>query len=86
VGFAAESENLLEYGATKRIKKNIPLLIGNIGHQTFGQDDNELVIFDARGHTLLPRASKDRLADKLIEEIANRLPAAKVLFGTEQKM
>ena len=78
VGFAAESENLLEYGATKRIKKNIPLLIGNIGHQTFGQDDNELVIFDARGHTLLPRASKDWLADKLIEEIANRLPAAKV--------
>ncbi|MFM8247359.1 MAG: bifunctional phosphopantothenoylcysteine decarboxylase/phosphopantothenate--cysteine ligase CoaBC [Burkholderiaceae bacterium] len=74
VGFAAESENLLEYGAAKRIKKNIPLLVGNIGHQTFGQDDNELVLFDARGHTSLPRASKDQLADRLIEEIANRLP------------
>jgi len=78
VGFAAESENLLAYGAAKRLKKNIPLLVVNIGHQTFGQDDNELVIFDARGHTLLPRASKDWLADKLIEEIANRLPAANV--------
>ena len=46
VGFAAESENLLEYGAAKRRKKNIPLLVGNIGHQTFGKDDNELVLLE----------------------------------------
>jgi phosphopantothenoylcysteine decarboxylase/phosphopantothenate--cysteine ligase len=74
VGFAAESENLLRFGAEKRIKKNIPLLVGNIGHQTFGQDDNEIVLFDAHGQHPLPRASKESLADRLIEEIANRLP------------
>ena len=74
VGFAAESENLLEYGAAKRIKKNIPLLVGNIGHHTFGKDDNELVIFDEHGHTALPRADKQTLAIQLLAEIARRLP------------
>ena len=73
VGFAAESENLLEHGATKREKKRIPLLVGNIGHQTFGKDDNELVLFDAHGHQSLPRATKETLAIKLISEIARRL-------------
>ena len=73
VGFAAESENLLEHGAAKREKKRIPLLVGNIGHQTFGKDDNELVLFDAHGNKNLARASKEILAGKLIEEIAHRL-------------
>jgi phosphopantothenoylcysteine decarboxylase/phosphopantothenate--cysteine ligase len=73
VGFAAESENLLEHGSAKRKKKNIPLLVGNIGHQTFGKDDNELVLFDDAGHHALPRASKDALAALLVAEIANRL-------------
>jgi len=74
VGFAAESENLLEYGAAKRIKKNIPLLVGNIGHHTFGKDDNELVLFDEHGHTALPRADKQTLAIQLLAEITRRLP------------
>jgi phosphopantothenoylcysteine decarboxylase/phosphopantothenate--cysteine ligase len=74
VGFAAESENLLEYGAAKRIKKNIPLLVGNIGHHTFGKDDNELVLFDEHGHTALPRADKQTLAIQLLAEIVRRLP------------
>ncbi|MEY3372294.1 MAG: bifunctional phosphopantothenoylcysteine decarboxylase/phosphopantothenate--cysteine ligase CoaBC [Pseudomonadota bacterium] len=73
VGFAAESEDLLAHGAAKREKKHIPLLVGNIGHQTFGKDDNELVLFDAQGHHHLPRASKDALAQTLIKEIAQRL-------------
>ena len=73
VGFAAESENLIEYGEAKRKKKNVPLLIGNIGHQTFGRDQNELVLFDDQGHTLLPLADKQKLARQLISEIASRL-------------
>jgi len=73
VGFAAESENLQKYGEAKRKKKNIPLLVGNIGHQTFGKDQNELVLFDEKGHTLLPLADKQKLARQLISEIASRL-------------
>ena len=73
VGFAAESENLLQYGEEKRKKKNIPLLVGNIGPQTFGKDQNELVLFDDKGHTHLPRADKQVLARQLVAEIAVRL-------------
>ena len=73
VGFAAESENLLEYGSTKREKKGIPLLVGNIGPQTFGKDENELVLFDAQGHHALARADKNTLAQQLVTEIARRL-------------
>lgn len=72
VGFAAESENLLQYGSAKRQKKNVPLLVGNIGHHTFGKDENELVLFDDHGHTMLPRADKQSLATQLIAEIALR--------------
>ena len=73
VGFAAESENLLAYGAAKREKKNVPLLVGNIAQAAFGQDQNTLTLFDSNGHTELPRADKDILADRLIAEIARRL-------------
>jgi phosphopantothenoylcysteine decarboxylase / phosphopantothenate---cysteine ligase len=73
VGFAAESENLLAYGESKRIKKKIPLLVGNIGPQTFGQDHNELVLFDGSGHTKLPPADKRHLAKQLIAELARRI-------------
>jgi phosphopantothenoylcysteine decarboxylase/phosphopantothenate--cysteine ligase len=75
VGFAAESENLLEYGRAKRQKKGIPLLVGNLGPQTFGLDQNELILFDQHGHTALARAGKQQLARLLVAEIARRLPA-----------
>ena len=74
VGFAAESENLLQYADEKRRKKKVPLLVGNIGHQTFGSDENELVLFDQDGHKQLPRAGKQDLARALVAEIAARLP------------
>ena len=79
VGFAAESENLIEYGAVKREKKGIPLLVGNIGPQTFGQDDNAIVLFDESGHTVLPRASKLLLSRQLVSEIAKRLDQRSLL-------
>jgi phosphopantothenoylcysteine decarboxylase/phosphopantothenate--cysteine ligase len=79
VGFAAESENLVEYGAVKREKKGIPLLVGNIGHHTFGQDDNTVILFDENGHTVLPRAAKLDLARQLISEIAKRLEQRSLL-------
>jgi phosphopantothenoylcysteine decarboxylase/phosphopantothenate--cysteine ligase len=77
VGFAAESEKLVEYGARKREKKAIPLLIGNIGHDTFGRDDNAVMLFDEHGHTVLERADKLTLARQLVAEIANRMAAKK---------
>ncbi len=73
VGFAAESENLREYAEAKRRKKGIPLLVGNIGHETFGKDDNTLILFDDAGALELPHDTKRNLARKLIEQLASRL-------------
>lgn len=70
VGFAAESQNLLELASAKRARKDIPLIVGNIGSQTFGQDDNALLLIDAQGATELPRNSKIALARQLIAHIA----------------
>ncbi|MDT8991016.1 bifunctional phosphopantothenoylcysteine decarboxylase/phosphopantothenate--cysteine ligase CoaBC [Curvibacter sp. APW13] len=76
VGFAAESHDLLAHATAKRARKNVPLLVGNIGPATFGQDDNALLLVDAQGATELPRASKLSLARQLVAAIAGRLPAA----------
>jgi len=76
VGFAAESHDLLANAQAKRARKGVPLLVGNIGPATFGQDDNALLLVDAQGATELPRASKLTLARQLVAEIARRLGQA----------
>jgi len=73
VGFAAESHDLLAHATAKRERKGVPLLVGNIGPATFGQDDNALLLLDAQGARELPHASKQVLATRLIEDIAQRL-------------
>ena len=73
VGFAAESHDLLENAQVKRLRKKVPLLVGNIGPDTFGRDDNALVLVDAQGSVELPRASKLALARQLVREIARRI-------------
>ena len=73
VGFAAESHDLLAHATAKRLRKGVPLLVGNIGPATFGQDDNALLLVDAQGAVDIPRASKLSLARVLVGEIARRL-------------
>ncbi|HXE39885.1 MAG TPA: bifunctional phosphopantothenoylcysteine decarboxylase/phosphopantothenate--cysteine ligase CoaBC [Azonexus sp.] len=70
VGFAAESRNLEAYAQTKRRKKNIPLIAGNLIQDGFGGDDNRLVLFDDAGAHPLPPGAKSVLARQLIEHIA----------------
>jgi phosphopantothenoylcysteine decarboxylase/phosphopantothenate--cysteine ligase len=75
VGFAAESHDLVKHASAKRQRKGVPLLVGNIGPATFGQDDNQMLLVDAQGVVELPRASKLVLARQLVAEIARRHPA-----------
>jgi phosphopantothenoylcysteine decarboxylase/phosphopantothenate--cysteine ligase len=77
VGFAAESENLMEYAEQKRRTKKLPVLVGNLAQQALGRDDNELILFDDTGHSLLPRADKLTLARLLLQYIADRYEGAK---------
>jgi phosphopantothenoylcysteine decarboxylase/phosphopantothenate--cysteine ligase len=73
VGFAAESQDLLANAQAKRKRKGVPLLVGNIGPATFGQDDNALLLVDAYGVAELVRDSKRTLAIKLMTEILFRI-------------
>jgi phosphopantothenoylcysteine decarboxylase/phosphopantothenate--cysteine ligase len=75
VGFAAETENLLEFAQAKRLKKGIPLLIANHGPSTFGADENQVTLIDDTGSHALAQQPKHQLAAILIQEIAKRLPA-----------
>jgi phosphopantothenoylcysteine decarboxylase/phosphopantothenate--cysteine ligase len=73
VGFAAESHDLQKNAQTKREKKGVPLLVGNIGPATFGSDENALLFVDAKGVQEIPKANKLELARKLVAEIAQRI-------------
>ena len=80
VGFAAESERLLDHARAKLLRKRIPLIVGNLGPATFGRDDNSLLLVDAHTERALPadgsQADKLTLARALVVELAQRLAAA----------
>lgn len=73
VGFAAESENLLEYAEHKRRKKNLPLLAANLVQDALGNNDSELILLDDNGAHPLPKAPKIKLARQLMQHIATML-------------
>ena len=75
VGFAAESGDLVHHATEKRARKGVPLLVGNLGPATFGQDDNTLLLVDEHGTRTLPAGSKTALARWLAQELGRRLPA-----------
>ncbi|MDH4390979.1 MAG: bifunctional phosphopantothenoylcysteine decarboxylase/phosphopantothenate--cysteine ligase CoaBC [Aquabacterium sp.] len=77
VGFAAESHDLARHAREKRIRKGVPLIVGNLGPATFGRDDNTLLLVDAESERALPTADKLSLARALVAEIAQRLGAAR---------
>lgn len=73
VGFAAESQNLLEFAEQKRVRKGIPLLVANLAQAAMGADDNEIVLLDAHGQHPLPRQSKRQAANAIVTHIAKLL-------------
>ena len=75
IGFAAETGDVVMHARAKLERKKVPLVVGNLGPATFGQDDNAIVLVDADGARELPRASKLVLARRLVSEIASRLAA-----------
>ena len=71
VGFAAESEKVEQYGAEKRARKGIPLLIANHAQSAFGADENQVTLIDEQGAVRLPRMGKLELARAIVECVAN---------------
>lgn len=83
VGFAAETENLLDNARLKLKNKNLDMIAANqVGEGLgFNVDENELQVFwqtrsqapehQTLNHQILERAPKERLARQLIKVIAN---------------
>lgn len=73
VGFAAESENLLEYAEAKRKRKHIPLIAANIASDAMGADESTLTLLDDQGSHVLPKTTKLKLARALLSHVAAML-------------
>ena len=73
VGFAAETGDLIKHARGKLVRKNLPLVVANLGPATFGADDNTLTLVDSDGERELPHADKLTLARQLVAEIASRI-------------
>jgi len=73
VGFAAETENVLQYARSKLERKGLDLVIANDVSQSgigFNADENEVTLVSTQGDYTLPRSSKHALAQTLIQHIA----------------
>jgi phosphopantothenoylcysteine decarboxylase/phosphopantothenate--cysteine ligase len=73
VGFAAETENLLEYAETKRKTKKLPLIVANLVADAMGNDENSVTLLDDEGAHVLPRAPKIEIAKLLLQHLAMML-------------
>ncbi len=79
VGFAAETQNLLEYASKKLKSKNLDLIVANdVANSSIGfnSEDNAITIIDTEHQqTVLPQTSKSKLAQQLIQHISQRISA-----------
>jgi phosphopantothenoylcysteine decarboxylase/phosphopantothenate--cysteine ligase len=74
VGFAAESEDVVDNARRKLVSKKVPLVIANRAQDAFGAEGSELFLVEASGVTPLAHADKAIQARRLIAAIADRLP------------
>lgn len=73
VGFAAESQNLLDFAEQKRKRKKVPLLVANLAQQAMGADHNEVVLLDDSGQHPLPALPKDEVGRAIVAHLARSL-------------
>jgi len=76
VGFAAETENLIDHAKAKRQRKGCDWIVANDvspGTGTFGGDANAVHVIDDAGVESWPRLGKDEVADRLAARIAKAL-------------
>jgi phosphopantothenoylcysteine decarboxylase/phosphopantothenate--cysteine ligase len=79
VGFAAETENVIEYARGKLEKKKLDMIVANrVGrNRGFDSDDNAATVLWNNGEKSYPTTSKLDLARKLIELAAEHFYAAR---------
>lgn len=78
VGFAAETQNLLEYAIKKLKEKNLDFIVANDVTKTgagFKEDTNEGLLITCEGETIaIPMLNKNEFAHRIIDEVLKRSP------------
>ncbi len=83
IGFAAETDQLLEHAEKKLRTKNCDLIVANpVGDSAagagFDSEENQGVLLSATGETIeLPRSSKRRMAERIIDHALRLRPVLK---------
>ena len=77
IGFAAETENVLEHAQRKRETKGCDWILANdvSGGKVFGADDNQITFVRPEGAMHWPKMSKHAAAEKLAQEIIGAFAA-----------
>ncbi len=77
VGFALESENLVEAAQEKLARKKLDLIVANrveAAGGVFGSDQNEVVLLDRTGRRIdVPLASKLQVAHRILDQVVRLL-------------
>ena len=73
VGFAAETDNLIDNARAKVYRKRVPLIVANLVQDALGQDSNTVVFVERDQATPLARASKEQIAQALVAKIAQEV-------------
>ncbi len=73
IGFAAETENMVEEARRKMREKNCDMVVGNVVSNAstgFDADENEVVLVTRDGDTIpVPRAPKREIARRILDEM-----------------
>jgi phosphopantothenoylcysteine decarboxylase/phosphopantothenate--cysteine ligase len=74
IGFAAETEKIVEHASAKRVKKNADWIVANdVSGEVMGGDRNVVHLVTASGAETWPDLPKTAVATRLIERIADEL-------------
>ena len=72
VGFAAETQDLVEHATEKLARKSLDLIVANdVSNDVFGADSNQVILLWADGRRVdLPRMAKSEVAEHVLDAVA----------------
>lgn len=73
VGFAAETDDLLENAQSKMQRKNLDWIIANRVEDSFGKNDNQVIMLNSAGGRIdLAKAPKKEIAGSILRHIMEK--------------
>lgn len=76
VAFALETGEdaaVVAYAEKKRVEKSVDLVVANAAHESLGRETNRVALVEAGGAGPFVSATKDALADLILDRVASRL-------------